>query len=201
MKQRTWTRRCLGFALLIASWTAQADWLLDNATSQLSFVSVKATDVVEVHRFNQLSGTIYDSGKRTGDAELSVHLASVNTQIPLRDSRMRDLLFEIAKFPTAELFGSLELSDFTQLAIGDSMSTNVSLTLDLHGNQAPVEAVVLVSRLGADRIVVTSAQPVVVQAQTFGLLKGIDALREAAGLPSISKAIPVSFVLTFIQSV
>ena len=78
---------------------------------------MKATDVVEVHRFNQLSGTIYDSGKRTGDAELSVHLASVNTQIPLRDSRMRDLLFEIAKFPTAELFGSLELSDFTQLCL------------------------------------------------------------------------------------
>jgi hypothetical protein len=30
-----------------------------------------------------------------------------------------------------------------------------------------------------------------------GLVAGIESLREIAGLPSISKAVPVSFVLTF----
>lgn len=200
MKCSVWVRRTLGIAVMVAGWIAHADWQLDNAASQLSFVSVKATDIVEVHRFNQLSGKIYDGGKRTGDVELSVHLASVNTQIPLRDARMRDLLFEIARFPTAELVGSLAIEDFAALAVGDSMTADVSLTLDLHGNKAPVKAAVLVSRLSLGRVMVTSQQPIVVQAQTFDLIKGIDALREAAGLPSISKAIPVSFVLTFIES-
>lgn len=209
-----WVKTLLGFALAIISGACFADWQLDNETSQLSFVSVKATDVVEVHKFNQLSGTIYDRGydtgksdadkpstnRRVGELDLSVHLASVNTLIPLRDSRMRELLFEIATFPVAKLEGQLPLAELASLAVGDSTVAELALTLDLHGEKAPVTASVLVSRLSPDRVMVTSQQPVVLQAQTFNLVKGIDALREVAGLPSIAKAIPVSFVFTFLKT-
>jgi len=190
----------LGFVIAIVSSVAFADWQLDNDTSQLSFVSVKATDVVEVHKFNQLSGTIREAEKHSGDLDLSVHLASVNTLIPLRDSRMRELLFEIATFPVAKLAGQLPLAELATVAVGDSSVAELTLTLDLHGEKAPVTASVLVSRLSQDRVMVTSQQPVVLQAQTFNLVKGIDALREVAGLPSIAKAIPVSFVFTFVKA-
>jgi len=38
---------------------------------------------------------------------------------------------------------------------------------------------------------------VVVNASLFNLADGVEALREIAGLPSISAAVPVSFVLSF----
>jgi hypothetical protein len=44
---------------------------------------------------------------------------------------------------------------------------------------------------------VSSRKPVIVNAASVDLADGIEALREVANLPSISKAVPVSFVLTF----
>jgi hypothetical protein len=44
-----------------------------------------------------------------------------------------------------------------------------------------------------------SKKPVVVNAPEFKLAEGVEALREIAGLPSISLAVPVSFVLAFDQ--
>jgi hypothetical protein len=38
---------------------------------------------------------------------------------------------------------------------------------------------------------------VIVNAANLGLADGLEKLREIAGLPSISKAVPVSFVLVF----
>ena len=197
---KTWLKRFLGAAALAASCGSLADWQLDNAASQLNFVSVKATDIAEVHKFTEVSGTIRDGGKTTGEIDLSVELASVDTLIPLRDSRMRELLFETVTFPTAKLYGNLPLADFLTLGVGDSKTADITLTLDLHGAKAPVTANVLVSRLSPSRMLVTAKQPVVLQAQTFSLVKGIEALREAAGLPSISKSIPVSFVFTFVDA-
>jgi len=47
--------------------------------------------------------------------------------------------------------------------------------------------------------VVSSLAPVIVQANEFGLVAGVEKLKELAGLPSISLAVPVSFVLTLAQ--
>lgn len=44
-----------------------------------------------------------------------------------------------------------------------------------------------------------SFQPIIVNANEFDLVAGIDKLREIAGLSSISQAVPVSFVLTLTQ--
>lgn len=42
---------------------------------------------------------------------------------------------------------------------------------------------------------VTSAQPVIINATDYGLTDGINKLRDLAGLPSISYAVPVTFTL------
>jgi hypothetical protein len=52
--------------------------------------------------------------------------------------------------------------------------------------------------LTADRLLVSSVRPVIVNAGPLGLDEGVERLREAAGLPSISPAVPVTFQLTFL---
>ena len=54
---------------------AWADWVLDGERSQLNFVSIKAGDVGEVHRFAELSGTVTEAG----EANVVIELASVDT--------------------------------------------------------------------------------------------------------------------------
>jgi len=56
---------------------------------------------------------------------------------------------------------------------------------------------VSVARLTDSRIIVASRSPVIVNAGQVGLLAGVEKLRDVAGLPSISPAVPVTFVLAF----
>lgn len=170
-----------------------ASWSLDNDASQVSFVSVKAGDAGEVHRFTEISGGIAADGK----ASVTIQLASVDTLIPLRDERMRQLLFETELFPTALLSTSIDMDALQTLEPGDNMDMTASLTLDLHDQQIALTAEMIVARLGEHRLMVSSRKPVIVNAASVGLVNGIEALREIANLPSISKAVPVSFVLTF----
>ena len=71
-----------------ASIDANAPWHLVNEESRLTFVSIKAGDVAEVHTFNTMTGTV----TADGGATIEVSLDSVDTAIELRDERMRALL-------------------------------------------------------------------------------------------------------------
>jgi len=72
--------------------------------------------------------------------------------------------------------------------------------LALHGTTLPLTLEITVAKLGAERLLVASSQPIVIDAAQVGLTDGVEKLREVAGLPAISPAVPVSFVLTFEQS-
>ena len=175
-------------------------WTLDGSASSVSFVSVKAGDVAEVHKFGSLAGGLSvkagDAEASTGNLNIKIDLATVNTNIAVRDERMREHLFETATFPAAVVHGHFPIQDYLALAAGSSVKATIRVMLDLHGVKAPVAAEVLVLRLSDSRIVVASLKPVVINASGFGLVAGVEKLRELAGLPSISKAVPVSFVLT-----
>jgi len=170
-----------------------AAWTLDNDASQVSFVSVKAGDAGEVHRFTEISGGL----AADGNASVTIQLASVETLIPLRDERMRELLFQTDTFPAASISTSIDMDALNAIEPGDSMNMAADVTLDLHGHQIAIAADMIVARLGDHRLMVSSRKPVIVNAASVNLVMGIEALREIAGLPSISKAVPVSFVLTF----
>jgi len=178
---------------LIVAGPCFAAWTLDNDSSQVSFVSVKAGDAGEVHRFTEISGEL-SSG---GNASVTIQLASVDTLIPLRDERMRELLFQTNLFPTASLSTNIDMDALNAIEPGDSMDMAANLTLELHGQQLSLAAEMIVARLGNHRLMVSSRKPVIVNAASVDLVNGIEALREIANLPSISKAVPVSFVLTF----
>ncbi len=72
-----------------------------------------------------------------------------------------------------------------------------NLKLELRNQQVELPAEMIVARLGDQKLMVSSRKPVIVNAASVDLVDGIEALRQIANLPSISKAVPVSFVLTF----
>jgi polyisoprenoid-binding protein YceI len=175
---------------------AHADWTLANDASRISFVTTKAGQIAEVHRFHMAEGTIDSAGNVT----VTIDLASVDTLIPIRDDRMREMLFEVARFPTATLTGKVDAAALGDLADGTTTTMAVEASLAMRGQTLPLTIEFHVAKLSGTRVVVSTLQPVVVTAGQLDLVAGVEALREVAGLPSISPAVPVSAVLTFESS-
>ena len=185
-------RPLLALLLLIPSQALSA-WVLDNNDSRLNFVTIKATDVAEVHRFQQLSGQVDDSGR----AEVTISLASVDTLIPIRDERMREVLFRTDVMPTAKASTRIDLSAVQDLPTGGDTVVTSEVVLSLGDVALPIVAELRVLKIADNRVQVATAKPLIVNAATVGLAEGVEVLRDIAGLPSISKAVPVTFVLTF----
>ena len=179
-------------AAILFTGVAQAHWSLDNDASSLSFVTVKAEHVAEAHTFDSLSGTIGDDG----GVEISIDLASVNTMIPIRNERMQEMLFETNLFPDATISGSIDLDALTGMDAGTSVARQIDFELSLHGQSVALAADVQITRTG-EGVIVSTLKPLVVMADSFALTAGVEMLREVAGLPSISRAVPVSFTVVF----
>lgn len=191
MKQLLKTVLPLG--LLLLSLGAQAaTWQIDNAQSQLSFVSTKKVNIAEVHHFGELAGGLNEAG----EFELVIDLESVNTGIDIRDSRMREFLFDVVEFPKANINAKVDPAFVDSLAVGQSKVLGVEGELSLHGHNQPLSFDVLVTKISESELLVVSAKPLILNVADFELVQGVEKLREIAGLPSISHAVPVSFYLT-----
>lgn len=169
------------------------DWSLDNSASHLSFVTTKAGQVVEAHRFDTLEGTVGADGK----ASFGIDLASVKTNVDIRDQRMRDILFETGRFAKATVSTQIDPATVDKLAIGEQAEVPVQATINLHGVDAPVETSVIVTRIAADKVEVETKEPIIVDATSFGLEGGLAKLQDLAGLPGITAQVPVTFSLVF----
>ena len=176
-----------------SSSVARASWVLSESNSYLNFVTTKNTNVVEAHSFTSISGAI----SAEGVASLVIDLNSVATNIGLRDQRMRDLLFQTSTYPTATITLTLSPATLNDLAIGASALMDISATLNLHGVNSPVAAKVMLQRLSATRLLVRSTAPVLISAADYALTEGVEVLRQAVGIASISAAVPVDFVLVY----
>ena len=161
-------------------------WNLEKTDSSLHFISIKKGDIAEIHHFKTLSGSIAEDGK----ASLAIDLASADTNVPVRDERMTNVLFEAKKFTTATV--SMDLGK-GERPFG---RTTIKVTLDLHGVKKEVEAQVVVA-VSDEYVSVTTVAPVIISAADFGLEAGVEKLRELAKLDTISKAVPVTFHLVF----
>lgn len=187
------SRIILALAMLVGCAPAYAAWTLDGPESMVSFVSVKAGDVAEAHWFTEVSGSIDDDGS----ASVVIQLASVDTMIPVRDERMREMLFKTDIFPTATLSTRIDMQAMSGIEQGRTRNMATELTLDLNGQKLPLTAEVAVSHAGNSTYIVSSRKPIILNAASVDLVDGIEALREVAGLSSISKAVPISFILSF----
>ena len=186
----------MALTLLLAAGAARAQWELDNDKSTVNFVSIKNDTVAEIHSFTSLVGYIGANGR----VQLGIDLDSVETLIPIRNERMRELLFDTAKFPAAKISAQVDPVILAATADGGVVTADLPVTLSLHGIEQTLTAPVVVVGEGDNRLRVLTSRPVMVNAADFGLDSGITALREIAGLKAISVAVPVTLQLVFIPA-
>ena len=85
------------------------------------------------------------------------------------------------------------------LGVGETKVVDIDGKIALHGKSQTKTFSVIITKVSDNKLLVNSFQPIIVNANEFDLVAGIDKLREIAGLSSISQAVPVSFVLTLTQ--
>ena len=173
------------------SWAER--WELSTDESHLNFITTKALHVSERNTFDRIHGTV----EAMGSVQLIIELDSVNTGISIRDQRVRDLLFRTMIFGTATIRANVDLPRYTELPVGESLITNKKIEIDLNGRKVGVVVDLLVSKLGENKIAVLNRSPLILTGSQFGLVDGIEKLRELAGLPSIGYTVPVTSYLVF----
>lgn len=181
--------------LLGLSSSAFADWTLLNDESSLHYVSIKSTNIAEMNRFKTLAGSVSEQGA----VELKVDLSSVDTGVDIRDERMQTMLFDVAQFAQATVTGTVDLERVTKLEVGETYTDSITLNLALHGLSKEVSSQVQVTRLADDKVLITTLEPVVLNAADYKLAEGLEALRVIAQLPAISPVVPVTYSLVFQQ--
>jgi polyisoprenoid-binding protein YceI len=180
-------------ALAACALPAFAQWTLDNQASDLRFVTTKNTNVAEVQQFTRLSGELAPSGTVT----LTIDLASVETQVPIRNERLLTMLFDVVQHPSATFEGQVDMKRVAAMKPGSSADFDVEGQLSLHGKTQPAKAALRVVRLAGEQLQVNTRAPILVKADAFDLAPGIEKLREIMGLPNIVGTVPVTFALTF----
>ena len=109
---------------------------------------------------------------------------------------MQKILFEADVFPKISLSASVpeQLLSLNQKAAPTKHSLTGTLTVRDRSTDVATDVLIIQSN---QQIVVTSLAPVLLNAASLGLDTGIEKLREIAGLPSISQAVPVTFTFVF----
>jgi polyisoprenoid-binding protein YceI len=182
--------------LLTPGTAAWADWELESTVSKIHFVSIKNGTTAEAHSFASLVGYI----GAAGNAEITIELDSVQTLIAIRDERMREMLFETVKFPSATIRAQVDPDVLAVASEGGVLSAELPVTLSLHGQEKSLTIPVVIVGDEQRRLRVFSAQPVLINAADFGLVEGVAALQKVAGLDSISTAVPVTLQLLFVPA-
>ena len=179
--------------LLFAAQSVFAEWKLNNERSELNFVSTKNDAVAEIHHFKKLSGSLSDSG----DARLSIALDSVETNVAIRNDRLKTMLFEVDQFANALVELKFLKNDLEHLKIGEIKPMKIKAVLSLHGVKQEIDAEIHIIKGINGSVNVYNVKPIIIQPSMFGLDKGIVKLLEVAKLKSIAMPVPVNFNLVF----
>ena len=184
-----------GLTLIACSTLAQAgghlNWALDSGSSTVSFGSVKAEVAGEVHHFESITGSISEQGA----VSVEIDVASVQTNIDIRNERMLEWVLNSA--PTATLEAQIDMATVNALAAGDTTLMDVSGTLSVNGASLDVSASFFVAKLADSKLLVTTADMIMLSVDAAGLTAGVDKLMELAGLPSITRVSPVTLRMVF----
>jgi len=162
---------------------------LDENMSNLSFTSIKKGTVGEAHSIQKLTGSLSDKG----ELKISMFLGSVETNIPIRNTRMKRHVFLSEENPIATITANVEGKVPSSAGV-TMVDTEGELTM--RGVSKKVMISAMVAHTGKE-LVVSSFKPVIIKAADYGMEEGVKKLQELAKLPSIATAVPVTFSLVF----
>lgn len=174
-------------ALLCVFAATAFGWELKPQASSLSVVVAG-----ETFRFGPLQGTLGNVGM----ALLTIPLNTIDGGVAERDEKVRDLLFDVAKFPKAGFFATVDPSQVTGLKAGEAIHLPVTGRLTLHGKVGQVAGDTIVTMLADGSLKIASAAPVIVNTADFDLAKGMSRLMRAGDVV-LEPTVPVSFSLVF----
>jgi len=184
----------LALIALLAVSPIIADWTLNNDTSELYYLTTKNTNVTELNTFKKLSGNITSAS----GASVIIDLTSVETFIPIRNERMQEMFFNTDRFPTARIAMAIDHQALEALEPGQRLVIrDAPAELTLHGDTREIKADLVAVGLQGGGLQVSNLKPIVVKAEDFGLLDGVEALRAIVNIESITNNAPVNFTLVF----
>jgi hypothetical protein len=93
--------------------------------------------------------------------------------------------------------GEVDMEDITALPVGDTMIADFEGTLELGPVATDIEAEMLVARLSEHRVLVTTADFIMLSTEDLGIDAGVDKLKELASLSGITRVTPVSIRMVF----
>jgi len=176
--------------VILLPFHALSAWQLDNRSSHLSFTSIKNENIAENHYFKKLSGNI-----KNNELKINIDLSSIESFIPIRNERMKKVLFNVKEYASAHVHADLN-RQLGQIKEGQQMLKSFPVELTLHGNQHTLKLDLFIVKT-ATQLFVSSAKAVNINSQLYGLDTGIELLRKIAGLKSIAMSVPVTFNLVF----
>ncbi len=167
-------------------------WTMQPGQSVLNFQSVKNQVIVETGSFASLRGNI----TAAGDVTIEIPLESVDTNVDLRNVRMRFMFFESFKFPTATVTAKLDPAALTDLPKVRRKLIDIPFVLDLHGVRRQLETQAIVTLLSEHSVAISTSVPISVAVDEFGLSDGLEKLMDASGFQILPSAF-VSFDFVF----
>ena len=188
-----WIRSLTCVLLLLVTQATLADWRLTSA-SKVGYVSIKNNAIAEHNYFSGVTGSL----NKKGQLKVSIDLSTVETQVDIRNQRMRDLFFEVTQYPVAVVTAQLDMQELAQVESGAPLELVKPFTLSLHGVESTAEAHLRIVSVGG-RAWVSTVRPILISAADFGLEGGVAALRKIAGLEAIAAVVPVSVNLKLVK--
>jgi OOP family OmpA-OmpF porin len=167
-------------------------WELLPEASAIRFQSVKDSTKVESNSFASFSGNIDTSGLAT----VIIRLDSIDTNVDLRNVRMRFLFFETFQYPEATITMQLEPTILSDLGQKRRKVLTLPYTLNLHGISKTMEAELVITEISEGIVSVSTSGPISISAADFSLDGGIKKLEETANVSIIPSA-TVTFNLLF----
>jgi polyisoprenoid-binding protein YceI len=180
-----------GFGVIFSGAVAALD--IEATRSSISYLSTKNNAVAEEGEFTRFSGSLSEAGELVLDIDLS----SIDSRIEQRDGRMREFLFDVARFPAAKVRAKVAMDGVPDLQIGQELLLDVGGRLSLHGIAHSLTLSVRVTRLADGALRATTVHPVMLRVSDFALETGVEKLRSLAALDSIAGVVPVYFSLVF----
>lgn len=120
----------------------------------------------------------------------------VETNIDIRNERIGEHVFQKGA-ATAVVTGSIDMEEINGLKLGETKVVEIEAALAFAGSENDINVEMLVAKLSENRVLVTTADFMMLSTEDLGIDAGVDMLMKLAKLPGITRVTPVAVRMVF----